>query len=149
MKFILCYVLLVCGLCILFLFLRYVDRKLINKAIIYIAKCRIMSRKFPRTNETNLTLMSNDGNVNSICPIFCQIKPWVLIECAILGLRHLWPFPSKKLGYGLGVLTPKASPSSWVFSQAQHPIIKTFISVWSHGGCIAGTNVSLQRLTYA
>ena len=32
----------------------------------------------------------------------------------------------KKSGYALGVLTPKTSPSGWVFSQAQHPMIKTY-----------------------
>ena len=29
-------------------------------------------------------------------------------------------------GYAHGVLTPKASPSGCVFSQAQHPMIKTY-----------------------
>ena len=29
-------------------------------------------------------------------------------------------------GYALGVLTSKASPSGWVFSQAQQPMIKTY-----------------------
>ena len=33
-------------------------------------------------------------------------------------------------GYALGVLTPKASPEGWVFSQAQHPMIKTYIQAW-------------------
>ena len=28
--------------------------------------------------------------------------------------------------YVLGALTPKASPSGWVFSQAQHPMIKAY-----------------------
>ena len=29
-------------------------------------------------------------------------------------------------GYALGVLTTKTRPSGWVFSQAQHPMIKTY-----------------------
>ena len=33
------------------------------------------------------------------------------------------------LGVALDVLTPKASPSGWVFSQAQHPMIKTYYSM--------------------
>ena len=32
-------------------------------------------------------------------------------------------------GYALGVLTPKARPSGWVFNQAQHPMIKTYNKV--------------------
>ena len=35
-------------------------------------------------------------------------------------------FRQNTSGYALGVLTPKASPSGWVFSQAQHPMIKTY-----------------------
>ena len=37
------------------------------------------------------------------------------------------------LSYALGVLTPKASHSAWVFSQAQHPMIKTFKYVRRQG----------------
>ena len=42
--------------------------------------------------------------------------------------QYLGPgfFRQNTSGYALGVLTPKASPSGWVFSQAQHPMIKTF-----------------------
>ena len=36
-------------------------------------------------------------------------------------------FRQNTSGYAIGVLTPKASPSGWVFSQAQHPMIKTYI----------------------
>ena len=58
---------------------------------------------------------------------------------AIIGFNHgvlglaenpaLGPgfFRQNTSGYALGVLTPKASPSGWVFSQAQHPMIKTYI----------------------
>ena len=35
-------------------------------------------------------------------------------------------FRQNTSGYVLGALTPKASPSGWVFSQAQHPMIKTY-----------------------
>ena len=35
-------------------------------------------------------------------------------------------FRQNTSGYALGVLTPKASPSGWVFSQAQQPMIKTY-----------------------
>ena len=57
---------------------------------------------------------------------------------AIIGFNHgvlglaenpaLGPgfFRQNTSGYALGVLTPKASPSGWVFSQAQHPMIKTY-----------------------
>ena len=38
-------------------------------------------------------------------------------------------FRQNTSGYALGVLTPKASPSGWVFSQAQHPMIKTYNQV--------------------
>ena len=59
---------------------------------------------------------------------------------AIIGFNHgvlglaenpaLRPgfFRQNTSGYALGVLTPKASPSGWVFSQAQHPMIKTYSS---------------------
>ena len=46
-----------------------------------------------------------------------------------LGVLTLKASPS---GYALGVLTPKASPSGWVFSQAQHPMIKTYNSMSLH-----------------
>ena len=61
-------------------------------------------------------------------------------EHAIIGFNHgvlglaenpaLGPgfFRQNTSGYALGVLTPKASPSGWVFSQAQHPMIKTYIN---------------------
>ena len=57
---------------------------------------------------------------------------------AIIGFNHgllglaenpaLGPgfFRQNTSGYALGVLTPKASPSGWVFSQAQQPMIKTY-----------------------
>ena len=57
---------------------------------------------------------------------------------AIIGFNHgvlglaenpaLGPgfFRQNTSGYALGVLTPKASPSGWVFSQAQHAMIKTY-----------------------
>ena len=60
---------------------------------------------------------------------------------AIIGFNHgvlglaenpaLGPgfFRQNTSGYALGVLTPKASPSGWVFSQAQHPMIKTYNQV--------------------
>ena len=35
-------------------------------------------------------------------------------------------FRQNTSGYALGVSTPKASPSGWVFSQAQHPMNKTY-----------------------
>ena len=35
-------------------------------------------------------------------------------------------FRQNTSGYALGVLTPKASPLGWVFSQAQQPIIETY-----------------------
>ena len=35
-------------------------------------------------------------------------------------------FRQNTSGYALDVLNPKASPSGWVFSQAQQPIIKTY-----------------------
>ena len=38
-------------------------------------------------------------------------------------------FHCNTLGYALGVLTPKASPSGWVFSQAQQPMFKTYNTV--------------------
>ena len=37
-------------------------------------------------------------------------------------------FRQNTSGYALGVLTQKASPSGWVFSEAQHPMIKTYNS---------------------
>ena len=46
-----------------------------------------------------------------------------LAENAALGPGF---FRQNTSGYALGVLTPKASPSGWVFSQAQHPMIKTY-----------------------
>ena len=39
-------------------------------------------------------------------------------------------FRQNTSGYALSVLTPKASPSGWVFSQAQQPMIKTYIPAW-------------------
>ena len=57
---------------------------------------------------------------------------------AIIGFNHgllglaenpaLGPgfFRQNTSGYALGVLTPKASPSGWVSSQAQQPMIKTY-----------------------
>ena len=60
---------------------------------------------------------------------------------AIIGFNHgllglaenpaLGPgfFRQNTSGYALGVLTPKASPSGWVFSQAQQPMIKTYTHV--------------------
>ena len=65
---------------------------------------------------------------------------------AIIGFNHgvlglaenpaLGPgfFRQNTSGYALGVLTPKASPSGWVFSQAQHPMIKTYIiyAIYTH-----------------
>ena len=57
---------------------------------------------------------------------------------AIIGFNHevlslaenpaLGPgfFRQNTSGCALGVLTPKASPLGWVFSQAQHPMIKTY-----------------------
>ena len=53
----------------------------------------------------------------------------------VLGLAEnpaLGPafFRQNTSGYALGVLTPKASPSGWGFSQAQHPMIKTYIPAW-------------------
>ena len=55
---------------------------------------------------------------------------------AIIGFNHgvlaLAENPARGTGFwsqnteGVGVLTPKASPSGWVFSQAQHPMIKTY-----------------------
>ena len=59
---------------------------------------------------------------------------------AIIGFNHgvlglaenpaLGPgfFRQNTSGYAFGVLTPKASPSGWVFSQAQHAMIKTYIN---------------------
>ena len=35
-------------------------------------------------------------------------------------------FRQNTSGYALSVLTPKASASGWVFSQAQHPTINTY-----------------------
>ena len=49
----------------------------------------------------------------------------------VMGLaENLGPgfFRQNTSGYALGILTPKASPSGWVFSQAQHPMIKTIVS---------------------
>ena len=58
-------------------------------------------------------------------------------EHAIIGFNHgvlglaenpaFGPgfFRQNTSGDTLGVLTSKASPSGWVFSQAQHPMIKT------------------------
>ena len=57
---------------------------------------------------------------------------------AIIGFNHgvlglaenpaLGPgfFRQNTSGYALGVLIPKASPSGWVFSQAQHQMIKIY-----------------------
>ena len=57
---------------------------------------------------------------------------------AIIGFNHgvLSLAESPALGTGFfrqntegvarGFFTPKASPSGWVFSQAQHPMIKTY-----------------------
>ena len=62
---------------------------------------------------------------------------------AIIGFNHgvlglaehpaLGPgfFRQNTSGYALGVLSPKASPSARVFSQAQHPMIKTLIITWT------------------
>ena len=64
---------------------------------------------------------------------------------AIIGFNHgvlgmaenpaLGPgfFRQNTSGYALGVLTPKASPSGWVFSQAQQPMIKTYNHVSKRG----------------
>ena len=35
-------------------------------------------------------------------------------------------------GVARGVLTEKARPEGWVFSQAQHPMIKTYYSMFLH-----------------
>ena len=40
-----------------------------------------------------------------------------------------WVLESKHVG----VLTEKARPEGWVFSQAQHPMIKTYYSMSLHG----------------
>ena len=65
---------------------------------------------------------------------------------AIIGFNHgvldlaknpaLGPgfFRQNTSGYALDVFTPKASPSGRVFSQAQHPMIKTYNKVTGHGG---------------
>ena len=57
---------------------------------------------------------------------------------AIIGFNHgvvglaenLAPAPcffrQNTSAYALGVLTPKASPSGWVFSHSQHPMVKTY-----------------------
>ena len=67
-----------------------------------------------------------------------NLRCFLLSESAIIGFNHgvlglaenpaLGPgfFRQNTSGYALGVLTPKASPSGWVFSQAQHPMIKTY-----------------------
>ena len=59
---------------------------------------------------------------------------------AIIGFKHgvlgLAENPARGTGFwsqntegvARGVLTPKASPSGWFFSQAQHPMIKTYNS---------------------
>ena len=64
---------------------------------------------------------------------------------AIIGFNHgllglaenpaLRPgfFRQNTSGYALGVLTPKASPSGWVFSQAQQPMIKTYSKIHIQG----------------
>ena len=41
-------------------------------------------------------------------------------------------FRQNTSGYALGVLTEKARPEGWVFSQAQHPMIKTYYSTSLH-----------------
>ena len=67
-----------------------------------------------------------------------NLRCFLLSESAIIGFNHgvlglaenpaLGPgfFRQNTSGYALGVLTPKASPLGWVFSQAQHPMIKTY-----------------------
>ena len=49
-----------------------------------------------------------------------------LVENPALGPGF---FRQNTSDYALGVLTPKAGPSGWVFSQAQHPLIKTYNSI--------------------
>ena len=56
------------------------------------------------------------------------------VKHRVLGLAEnpaLRPgfFRQNTSGYALGVLTPKASPSGWVFSQAQLPMIKTYSNI--------------------
>ena len=46
-----------------------------------------------------------------------------LAENPALGLGF---FRQNSSSYALDVLTPKASPSGWVFRQAQHPMNKTY-----------------------
>ena len=68
----------------------------------------------------------------------CEVLHWILFQCcAIKGSNHgmmawLKPQPSGlsffsvTSGCALGILTPKASRSGWVFSQFQHPMVKTY-----------------------
>ena len=48
---------------------------------------------------------------------------WHAIQGFNLGPRF---FRQNTTGDALGVLTPKASPSGWVFRQAQYPMIKIY-----------------------
>ena len=78
------------------------------------------------------------------CIRYCMfgIQMIYLYTADIIGFNHgvlgLAENPARGTGfwsqnaYALGVLTPKASPSGWVFSQGQHPMIKTYYSMSLH-----------------
>ena len=77
---------------------------------------------------------------------------------AIIGFNHgllglaenpaLGPgfFRQNTSGYALGVLTPKASPSGWVFSQAQQPMIKTYNTTFISGDGVPRENLYRVRV---
>ena len=79
---------------------------------------------------------------------------------AIIGFNHgllglaenpaLGPgfFRQNTSGYALGVLTPKASPSGWVFSQAQQPMIKTYNMLSSSEGLYVRTKGPRNQPTF-
>ena len=75
----------------------------------------------------------------------CQILNWENSKtCLVIGFNHgllgLAENPARGTGFwsqntegvARGVLTEKARPEGWVFSQAQQPMIKTYYSMSLH-----------------
>ena len=91
------------------------------------------SRQKPRPTASVFVYLSPSGHVFNIA--------W---QAMIIGFNHgvlgLAENPARGTGfwsqntsgYDLGVLTEKNSPEGWVFSQAQHPMIKTYYSMFLH-----------------
>ena len=73
-----------------------------------------------------------------------QVPTCAILWCFVIGFNHgvlgLAESPARGTGFwsqntegvARGVLTEKARPEGWVFSQAQHPMIKTYYSMSLH-----------------